>query len=80
MASCGIISRGTVDDKECNILSNLLRVLTNCHRQCDRTEGVYFHSSKPQEWCIGRYELFSLDPHLLECWVIKDISRASIIN
>ena len=62
------------------ILSNLLRVITIRHGQCDRIEGVYSRSSKPDERCIGRYELFSLDPHLLECWVIEDINRAFIIN
>ena len=80
MAQYGIISRRTVDNKECNILSDLLRVITNCHGQCDCTDGVYFHSFEPNEWCIGRYESFSLDPHLLERRVIKDISKASIIK
>ena len=80
MAQYGIVSRRTVDNKECNILSDLLKVITNCHGQCDRTEGVYFRSSEPNERCIGRYEPFSLDPHLLERRVIKDISKASIIN
>ena len=28
----GIVSRQTVDDKECNFLSNLLRVIANHHR------------------------------------------------
>ena len=80
MTQYGIISRRTVDDKECNILSNLLRVITNRHGQCDRTERVYFRSSEPNEWRISRYKLFSLDPHLLERQIIEDISRASIIN
>ena len=80
MAQYDIVSRRTVDNKECNILSDLLKVITNCHGQCDRTEGVYFHSSIPNERCISRYEPFSLDPHLLERRVIKDISKASIIN
>ena len=80
MAQYDIISRRTVDNKECNILSDLLKVITNCHGQCDRTEGVYSHSSEPNERFIGRYELFSLDPHLLERRVIENISRASIIN
>ena len=40
----------------------------------------YFCSFEPDEWCVGRYELFFLDSHLLECQVIEDISKASIIN
>ena len=80
MAQYGIVSRRIVNNKECNILSDLLKVITNCHGQCDCTDGVYFHSSEPNEWCIGRYESFSLDPHLLERRVIKDISKASIIK
>ena len=45
----GIVSRQTVDNKECNILSNLLRVIIDRYGQCNCTEGVYFRSSKPDE-------------------------------
>ena len=80
MAQYGIVSRRTVDNKECNILSDLLKVITNCHGQCDRTEGVYFRSSEPNKWCVVWYESLSLNPHLLERWVVENINRASIIN
>ena len=39
----GIISRQAVDDKESNILSDLLRIISNCHGKCNCPNGVHFH-------------------------------------
>ena len=38
----GIIGGQAVDNKEFNILSDLLEVITNRYGQCDCTEGVFF--------------------------------------
>ena len=35
---------------------------------------------KPNKRCVGWYESLTLDHHLLEYQVVKDINRASIIN
>ena len=79
-AQYGIVGRLAVDNKECNILSNLLRVVTDRYGHCDHIEGVYPRSSEPNERCVGWHESLLLDPHLLECLVVEDTSRASIIN
>ena len=78
-AQYGIVSKRIVDNKECNILSNLLRAIINRHGQCHYTEGVYSRSSKPDERCIGQYKPFFRNPYLLEHRLIEDISKASII-
>ena len=57
-----------------------MRIITNRNRQCDRIEGVYFSPSKPNERGIGWDQLFFVNPHLLECQVVEDISRASIVD
>ena len=80
MAQYGIVSRLAVDDKESNILSDLLRVISYCHGQYDCFNGIYFHSSKSDEWCKFWYEPLFLDSHLLERRVIEDINRVSIVN
>ena len=53
-----------------------MRVITDRHV----AEGVYTHSSESNEQCIGWNQPFSLNPHLLKCWVVKDISRAPIVH
>ena len=58
----------------------MLRVVIDRHGQCDRAEGVDTCSSKPNERHVGWYESLSFDLHLLECRVVEDISRTSIIN
>ena len=80
LAQYGIVSGRAVDDKESNILSDLLRVISYRHEQYNFSNGIYFRSSESDEWCIGQYELFFFDSHLLEHRVIEDISRASIVN
>ena len=42
-----------MDNKECDIPSDLLKIVLDCYRQCDRAKGVYFRSSKPNEWSVG---------------------------
>ena len=79
-AQYGIVGKWAINNKECNILTNLLRVVADRHGQCDRVEKVDTCSSKPNEWHISWYESLSFDLHLLECRVIEDISRTSIIN
>ena len=76
----GIIGGRAVDNKECNILSDLLGVITNRYGQRDCTEGVFFCPSEPNEWGIGRGQPFSVNPHLLECRIVKDVSRASVAD
>ena len=76
----GSIVKRSVDHKECNVFSELLRIITNRNGQRDRTKGVYFSPSKPNESGVGRAQLFSVNPHLLECRVVEDISRASIVD
>ena len=61
----GIIGRRVVDNKECNIFSDLLRIITNCNGKCDCTEGVYFSPFEPNEWGVGQDQLFSVHPL---CW------------
>ena len=40
---------------------------------------MYPRSSKSNEWCIGRNQSFSLNPHLLECRVVEDINKAPVV-
>ena len=44
-----IIGERVVDNKECDIFSDLLRVITNRNGQRDCTEGVYFSPSETNE-------------------------------
>ena len=76
----GIIGRRVVDNKECNIFSDLLRIITNCNEQRDYAKGVYFSPSEPDEWGIGWDQPFSINPHLLERQVVKDVNRASVVD
>ena len=76
----GIVSGRVIDNKECNILSDLLRIITNRYRQCDCAEGVYFSPSEPNEWSVGQDQPFSVNPYLLECRVVEDVSKALIVN
>ena len=62
----GIISGQAVDNKECNIFSDLLKVITNRNGQRDGTDEVYFSPSKTNEWGIGRDQPFFVNPHLLK--------------
>ena len=76
----GIVGGQAVDNKECNILSDLLRIITNCYGQCDCVKGVYFCPSKPNEWGVGWDQPFSVNPHLLKCRVVEDVSGAFVVN
>ena len=76
----GIVSGGAINSKECNIPSDLLRIISNCHNQCDCAERVYFCSSKPNEWRIGWNQTFFVDPHLLKRWVVENVHGASVVN
>ena len=44
---------GAIDNKECNILSDLLRIIPNFQKQCDRAKGVHFCSFKLDKWSVG---------------------------
>ena len=76
----GIIGGRAVNNKECNIFSDLLRIITSRNEQRDHIEGVYFSPSEHNEWGVGRDQLFSLNPYLIKCRVVEDISRASVVN
>ena len=58
----------------------MLRIITNCYGQCDCVKGVYFCPSKPNEWGVGWDQPFSVNPHLLKCRVVEDVSGASVVN
>ena len=45
----GIIGGGAIDNKECNIFSDLPRVIPNCYRQCDHAKGVLFLQTRRVE-------------------------------
>ena len=75
----GVVSEQTINNQKLDIFGDLLRVITNRHEQSDHTEGVYSCSSKSNEQSVGWNQLFSFNPHLLECWVVEDISRALIV-
>ena len=47
------IGKRAIDHKECNIFSELLRIITNRNGQRDCTKGVYFSPSKPNELGVG---------------------------
>ena len=79
MAHDGIVSGQTVNNREGDILGNLRGVVINHYGQSDRTEGIYSCSSESNEWCVSWNQLFSPNPHLLECQVVEDICRALII-
>ena len=53
MAQDGIVSRRTVNNQECDILGNLLRVITDCYGQSDYTEGVYPCSFESNKWRVS---------------------------
>ena len=76
----GVVSGQIINNQERDIFHDLLRVITNRHKQSNHAKGVYAHSSKSNERCVGWNRPFSLNPHLLECQVIEDISRAPIIR
>ena len=76
----GIIGGRAVDNKECNILSDFLGVITNRYGKRDYVEWVYFCPSEPNEWGVGRGHPFFVNPHLLECRVVKDVSRVFVVN
>ena len=40
---------------------------------------MYTCSPESNEWHVGWNQPFSLNPHLLECWVIEYISRAHVV-
>ena len=41
---------------------------------------MYPRSSESNEWCVGQSQLFSLNPHLLECRGVEDISRVVVVH
>ena len=49
----GIVCRQAIDNKGFNIPSDFLRIITNCHKQHDCAEGVYFYPSEPNERGVG---------------------------
>ena len=49
----GIIGERAVNNKECNILSDLLKVIMNRYGQRDCVEGIYFYPSEANEWGVG---------------------------
>ena len=63
----GIVGRRVIDNKEYNILSDLLRIITNCYRQRDCVKGVYFCPSERNKWGIGWVQPFSVN---LICWSV----------
>ena len=78
-AQNGVVSRRTVNNQEWDIFGNLLKAIIDCHGQSDRTKGIYSCSSESKERCVGWNQLFSLNPHLIERQVVKDISKAPIV-
>ena len=80
MSKDGIIGRRAVDNKECNIFSDLLRIITNHNGQYDCAEGVYFSPSKLDKWGVSLDQPFSINPHLLECRIVEDVNRASVVD
>ena len=49
----GVVSEQTINNQERDIFCDLLRVITNRHKQSNHAKGVYAHSSKSNEWCVG---------------------------
>ena len=80
MSDDNIIGGQAVDNKEGNILSDLVGVITNRYGQHDYIKGVYFFPSEPNEWDVGRDQPFSINLHLLERRVVEDVSKASIVD
>ena len=78
-----IIGGQAVDNKECNIFSDLLRIITNRNGQWDCAGGggaVYLSPFEPNKKGIGWDQPFSVHPHLLECQVVEDVSRPSVVD
>ena len=78
-AQDGIVGRRIVNNQYRDIPSDLLRVITDRHKQSNYTKVVYFCPSESNEQCVGWNQPFSLNPHLLECRVVEDISKAPIV-
>ena len=79
-AQDGAVGGQIINNQEGDILSNLLRVVTNHYWQSDRTEGMYSCSSESDEGCINWDQPLSINCYLLERWVVKDVSKAPIIH
>ena len=48
-----VVCRGAIDNRECNIFSDLLRIVSDCYRQDDYAEGIYFCTPKSNKWSVG---------------------------
>ena len=80
MTQDGVVGRRTINNQEQDIFGDLLRVITDHHKQSDYAKRVYSHSFESNEWCVGWNQSFSLNPYLLEHRVVEDISRAPIVH
>ena len=76
----GVIGRWAINDKEIDLLNELLRVHPDGYWQSNSSNEKDLGAIKSYEQHVWELVTFSVDPHLLECRVVEDIYWAPVVH
>ena len=69
----GVVGKGAVNDKEIDFLNELLRVRPDGYWQSNNSNRKDFGATGSYQRYVWGLKTLSVDPHLLECRVVKEI-------
>ena len=75
-----VVGRGATNDKEIDLLIKLLKVRLDGYWRSNDSDGKNFGATESYQRHVWELETLSINPHLLERRVVKDIYWAPIVH